>query len=70
MEIGEISTLKSLLLDHCSEAAMISAKEMVDEQEDLHGDELDFHVRVVYRASEALAMQFLEATPNFHISQV
>ncbi|XP_042033998.1 putative late blight resistance protein homolog R1A-10 [Salvia splendens] len=40
-EVGEIATLKSISLDGCSEAAVASAKKIVEEHEDLYGEQLD-----------------------------
>ncbi|XP_042031780.1 uncharacterized protein LOC121778487 [Salvia splendens] len=43
-EVGEIATLKSISLYECSEAAVTSAKKIVEEHEDLYGEQL--HLRV------------------------
>ncbi|XP_042032743.1 putative late blight resistance protein homolog R1A-3 [Salvia splendens] len=43
-EVGEIATLKSISLDKCSEAAVASAKKIVEEHEDLFGEQLDLLV--------------------------
>ncbi|XP_042032514.1 putative late blight resistance protein homolog R1A-10 [Salvia splendens] len=43
-EVGEITTLKSILLYRCSEAAVASAKKIVEEREDLYGEQLDLCV--------------------------
>ncbi|XP_057775536.1 putative late blight resistance protein homolog R1C-3 [Salvia miltiorrhiza] len=51
-EVGEIATLKSIYLEYCSESAVESAAKIVEEQQDLYGDQLDFHVRAI-------------ASPNF-----
>ncbi|XP_057792739.1 putative late blight resistance protein homolog R1B-16 [Salvia miltiorrhiza] len=48
-EIGEIPTLKSIVLTECSESAAVSVKKIVEEQEDLYGDEVDLRVRVICR---------------------
>ncbi|XP_047959383.1 putative late blight resistance protein homolog R1B-8 [Salvia hispanica] len=64
-EVGEIATLKSVLLDYCSESAVVSAKKIVEEQEDLYGDELDLHVRaIVYEKQKELKSL---ATTNFEV---
>ncbi|XP_047957437.1 putative late blight resistance protein homolog R1A-3 [Salvia hispanica] len=61
--VGEIATLKSIELESCSESAVRSAKKIVEEQEDLYGDQLDLHVRVkVYKDQEKLKSL---ATANF-----
>ncbi|XP_042032510.1 putative late blight resistance protein homolog R1A-10 [Salvia splendens] len=44
-EVGEIATLKSISLYWCSEAVVESAKKIVEEHEDLYGEQLDLHVR-------------------------
>ena len=43
-EVGEIATLKSIELRFCSDSAVESAKKIVEEQEDLYGDQLELHV--------------------------
>ncbi|XP_047958462.1 putative late blight resistance protein homolog R1B-16 [Salvia hispanica] len=43
-EVGEIATLKSISLIRCSEAAVASAKKIVEEREDLYGEQLDLRV--------------------------
>ncbi|XP_047953959.1 putative late blight resistance protein homolog R1A-3 [Salvia hispanica] len=49
-ELGEIPTLKSVRMHHCSEESVISAKRMVEEQEDLQGEEeLSFNVSVILK---------------------
>ncbi|XP_042032508.1 putative late blight resistance protein homolog R1A-3 [Salvia splendens] len=40
-EVGEIATLKSIWMYWCSEAAVASAKKIVEEREDLYGEQLD-----------------------------
>ncbi|XP_042031755.1 putative late blight resistance protein homolog R1A-10 [Salvia splendens] len=42
-EVGEIATLKSISLYWCSEAVVASAKKIVEEHEDLYGEQLDLH---------------------------
>ncbi|XP_047957439.1 putative late blight resistance protein homolog R1A-10 [Salvia hispanica] len=64
-EIGEISTVRSIELEYCSESAVVSAKKIVEEQEDLYGDQLDLHVLArVSRSEEALASL---ASVNFEV---
>ncbi|XP_047953960.1 putative late blight resistance protein homolog R1B-14 [Salvia hispanica] len=47
-ELGEIPTLKSVRIYRCSEESVISAKRMVEEQEELQGEEeLSFKVSVI-----------------------
>ncbi|XP_042045257.1 putative late blight resistance protein homolog R1A-10 [Salvia splendens] len=43
-EVGEIATLKSISLYDCSEAVVVSAKKIVEEYEDLYGEQLDLSV--------------------------
>ncbi|XP_057793126.1 putative late blight resistance protein homolog R1B-14 [Salvia miltiorrhiza] len=63
-EIGELPTLRSIELEHCSESMAVSLKNMVEEQEDLQG-EPSFHVRVVSgKISQELRSL---ATPNFRV---
>ncbi|XP_057775502.1 putative late blight resistance protein homolog R1A-3 [Salvia miltiorrhiza] len=65
-EVGDIPTLKSITLKDCSESAVESAAKIVEEQEDLYGDQLDLHVRAeVPKAHERL--QSL-ASPNFEVT--
>ncbi|XP_047957436.1 putative late blight resistance protein homolog R1B-16 [Salvia hispanica] len=64
-EVGEIATLKSIELDYCSVSAVESAKKIVEEQEDLYGDQLDLHVQVrVWNRQEELKSL---ATANFQV---
>ncbi|XP_057775527.1 uncharacterized protein LOC130994501 [Salvia miltiorrhiza] len=65
-EVGEIATLKSITLEHCSESAVVSAKKIVEEQEDLYGDQLDLHVRAIlwYRDERLQSL----ASPNFEVT--
>ncbi|XP_073118594.1 putative late blight resistance protein homolog R1A-3 [Henckelia pumila] len=44
--IGEIQTLKSILLEGCSDSANSSAKEIQEEQRNLGNDDLQVHVRL------------------------
>ncbi|XP_047979493.1 putative late blight resistance protein homolog R1A-10 [Salvia hispanica] len=44
-EIGEIPTLRSIQLYFCNESVVLSAKQIVDEQEDLHGNQLHLFVQ-------------------------
>ncbi|XP_047979555.1 putative late blight resistance protein homolog R1A-10 [Salvia hispanica] len=43
-EVGEIATLKSISLYECSEAAVASAKKIVEEREDIYGEQLQLRV--------------------------
>ncbi|XP_042047483.1 putative late blight resistance protein homolog R1A-10 [Salvia splendens] len=65
-EVGEIATLKSISLEYCSESAVVSAKRIVDEQEDLYGDELDLHVRALVRKKEKAVKNLANA--NFEVN--
>ncbi|XP_047960682.1 uncharacterized protein LOC125205663 isoform X2 [Salvia hispanica] len=64
-EIGEIPTLRSIELYHCNELLVFSAKEILKEQEDLHGDQLDLHVLAVVEKKDK-ALQRL-ASSNFEV---
>ncbi|XP_047962202.1 putative late blight resistance protein homolog R1A-3 [Salvia hispanica] len=66
-ELGEIPTLKSVVLYECSESAVKSAKRMVEEQEELQGEEhLSFKVTVkLWRRNEELHSL---ANPNFQVT--
>ncbi|KAL3632946.1 hypothetical protein CASFOL_025930 [Castilleja foliolosa] len=46
LEIGDISTLKLIELDKCTDSAIISAKEIVKEQEDLGNEGLQVRVGI------------------------
>ncbi|XP_047954022.1 putative late blight resistance protein homolog R1B-23 isoform X2 [Salvia hispanica] len=64
-EMGEIATLKSIELRFCNESAVKSAKKIVEEQEDLYGDQIDLHVQAtVYAHEEALGSL---ASVNFEV---
>ncbi|XP_057775843.1 putative late blight resistance protein homolog R1C-3 [Salvia miltiorrhiza] len=65
-EVGEIATLKSIYLEACSASAVESAKKIVEEQEDLQGDQLDLHVRAVV-PKRHVRLQSL-ASPNFEVT--
>ncbi|XP_057775539.1 late blight resistance protein R1-A-like [Salvia miltiorrhiza] len=65
-EVGEIATLKSIYLEHCSESAVESAKKIVEEQEDLQGDQLDLHVRVLVEENEKRMLSL--RSPNFKVT--
>ncbi|XP_057776258.1 putative late blight resistance protein homolog R1A-10 [Salvia miltiorrhiza] len=65
-EVGEIATLKSITLEDCSESAVESAKKIVEEQEDIYGDQLDLHVRTILRYRDE-RLQSL-ANPNFEVT--
>ena len=69
-EIGEIPTFKSIELHRCNESVMLSAKRILDEQEELHGDQPDLHVSVAvskFDEDEAKAVQEL-ASSNFKVT--
>ncbi|XP_047959854.1 putative late blight resistance protein homolog R1A-10 [Salvia hispanica] len=64
-EVGEIATLKSIELVYCSESVVRSAKKIVEEQEDLYGDQLDLHVQArVWKHQEELKSL---ASANFEV---
>ncbi|KAL1538024.1 putative late blight resistance protein R1A-3 isoform X1 [Salvia divinorum] len=43
-EIGGIATLRSIELINCSESVLLSAKQILKEQEDIYGDQLDLKI--------------------------
>ncbi|XP_057801543.1 putative late blight resistance protein homolog R1C-3 isoform X2 [Salvia miltiorrhiza] len=63
-EIGEIPNLKSIQVWDCSESAVVSLKNIVEEQEELQG-EPSIHVRVE-SSNVSQELQSL-ATPNFRV---
>ncbi|KAL6544449.1 hypothetical protein OROMI_023311 [Orobanche minor] len=64
LEIGEIATLKSIQLKCCSRSAVLSTKKIVEEQEELYGeDQLSFCVRVWDSDEELESL----ASPNFQV---
>ncbi|XP_047975166.1 putative late blight resistance protein homolog R1A-10 isoform X2 [Salvia hispanica] len=64
-EIGEISTLRSIKLYLCNESVVLSAKQIFDEQQDLHGDQIDLLVHAtVWMEDESLQKL---ATSNFKV---
>ncbi|XP_047962199.1 putative late blight resistance protein homolog R1A-10 [Salvia hispanica] len=66
IDIGEIPTLKSVVLEYCNESVVESAKRMVEEQEELQGEEqLSFKVEV-WLTKENKELQSL-ANPNFQV---
>ena len=64
-EIGEIATLRSIEVDRCNELLVLSAKEILKEQEDLQGDQLDLHVLAFVEEKDE-ALQRL-ASSNFEV---
>ncbi|XP_047962162.1 putative late blight resistance protein homolog R1B-16 [Salvia hispanica] len=67
-EVGEIPTLKSVVLRECSISAAKSAKRVVEEQEELQGeDQLSFKVEVKISCSEDYTLLRSLATPNFKV---
>ncbi|XP_047947527.1 putative late blight resistance protein homolog R1B-16 [Salvia hispanica] len=64
-EVGEIATLKSIVVSCCSESAAVSAKKIVEEQECLYGDQLDLHVLVKVVTYEAKLKSLANA--NFEV---
>ncbi|XP_057775481.1 putative late blight resistance protein homolog R1B-8 [Salvia miltiorrhiza] len=65
-EVGEIATLKSITLERCRESAVESAAKIVEEQEDLYGDQLDLHVRAILRYRDETLLSL--ASPNFEVT--
>ncbi|XP_047947514.1 putative late blight resistance protein homolog R1B-8 [Salvia hispanica] len=66
-EVGEIATLKSIVMTHCSESAVVSAKRIVEEQEELYGDQLDLHVVAAIRIEEEALNLMSLANANFEV---
>ncbi|KAK6125043.1 hypothetical protein DH2020_041221 [Rehmannia glutinosa] len=64
--IGDISTLQSIVLEYCSNSAIISAKEILKEQEDLGN--VGLHVRVRLRRKNEVVESL--ASPNFQVETV
>ncbi|KAL3619506.1 hypothetical protein CASFOL_037076 [Castilleja foliolosa] len=65
-EIGNISTLQEIKLIECNKAAVMSAKEMVEEQVQLQGEQLPFRVvvdKLLIRNEELKTL----AGPNFEV---
>ncbi|XP_042048136.1 late blight resistance protein R1-A-like [Salvia splendens] len=67
-EIGEIATMKSISLRYCSESAVVSAKEIIEEQESLYGDLLDLRVRVVVKHEQEELTRL--ASANFEVVEI
>ncbi|XP_057775863.1 putative late blight resistance protein homolog R1A-3 [Salvia miltiorrhiza] len=65
-EVGEIPTLKLIALEYCSESAVESAAKIVEEQEDLCGDQLDLCVRAIVRKGDERLLSL--ASPNFEVT--
>ncbi|XP_057801569.1 putative late blight resistance protein homolog R1A-10 [Salvia miltiorrhiza] len=64
-QIGDIPTLQKIWMEYCGESAVMCAKEIVEEQVELQGEDLPFHVQVrLLHKNEA--MQSL-AGPNFEV---
>ena len=64
-EIGEIPTLRSIELIGCSETVLLSAKEIIEEQEDLYGDQLDLKVTALVLKQDKERARL--ATSNFAV---
>ncbi|XP_057803049.1 putative late blight resistance protein homolog R1A-3 [Salvia miltiorrhiza] len=65
-QIGDIPTLQKISMKDCGESAVMCAKEIVEEQVELQGEDLPFHVQVwVQRKNEALVQNL--AGPNFEV---
>ncbi|KAL3619488.1 hypothetical protein CASFOL_037058 [Castilleja foliolosa] len=65
-EIGNIPTLQEIWLIYCNEAVVKSAKEMVEEQMELQGEQLPFRVVVVNNLRKSKELQSLSG-PNFEL---
>ncbi|KAH6776855.1 hypothetical protein C2S51_008167 [Perilla frutescens var. frutescens] len=66
-DVGEIPTLKSIHLEFCSNSAVISAKRILDEQEQQHGDNI-VHVRVLLRGRSRIPKSW--ASANFQVEVI
>ncbi|KAL1538021.1 putative late blight resistance protein R1A-3 isoform X1 [Salvia divinorum] len=66
-EIGEIATLRSIDLECCTGSAVLSAKRILDEQEDSYGEQPDLHVRANVLEID-MALQRL-ASSNFQVKR-
>ncbi|XP_057800186.1 putative late blight resistance protein homolog R1B-16 [Salvia miltiorrhiza] len=66
-QIGDIPTLKKIWMRDCGESAVMCAKEIVEEQVELQGEDLPFHVQVQLRSKNEALVQSL-AGPNFEVS--
>ncbi|XP_057802996.1 putative late blight resistance protein homolog R1B-16 [Salvia miltiorrhiza] len=64
-QIGDIPTLQKIWMFYCGESAVMCAKEIVEEQVELQGEDFPFHVRVWLRRKNE-AVQSL-ASPNFEV---
>ncbi|XP_057800189.1 putative late blight resistance protein homolog R1A-10 [Salvia miltiorrhiza] len=64
-QIGDIPTLLKIWMIDCGESAVMCAKEIVEEQVELQGEDLPFHVQVRLRRKNE-AVQSLES-PNFEV---
>ncbi|XP_047976411.1 uncharacterized protein LOC125218713 isoform X1 [Salvia hispanica] len=67
-EIGDIPTLRSIVLTYCKELVVLLAKEILEKQEDLHGDQLDLLVHATVRKEDE-ALEKL-ATSNFKVTEM
>ncbi|XP_047962110.1 putative late blight resistance protein homolog R1B-16 [Salvia hispanica] len=65
-EIGDMPLLQNIWIRHCSEAAMICAKEIVEEQMYLQGENLPFGIQVMVPLHKKEAMQSMVG-PNFEV---
>lgn len=65
LDVAEIPTLRLIDLRFCSDSAVISAKRIVEEQEELLG-EVSVQVRVMLSTKNQEALQSL-ASPNFRV---
>ncbi|XP_047947146.1 putative late blight resistance protein homolog R1B-16 [Salvia hispanica] len=65
-EIGYIPTLQKIWMVDCGESVLKCAKEIVEEQMDLQGDDLPFHVQVWLPLNKIKEMQILTG-PNFEV---
>ncbi|XP_057803089.1 putative late blight resistance protein homolog R1A-3 [Salvia miltiorrhiza] len=64
-QIGDIPMLQKIWMDYCGESAVMCAKEIVEEQVEIQGEDLPFHVQVKLSCKNE-AVQSL-AGPNFEV---
>ncbi|XP_057800147.1 putative late blight resistance protein homolog R1A-10 [Salvia miltiorrhiza] len=65
-QIGDVPTLQKIWMEFCGESAVMCAKEIVEEQVELQGEDLPFHVQVRLPSKNEALVQRL-AGPNFEV---
>ncbi|XP_057785027.1 putative late blight resistance protein homolog R1A-10 [Salvia miltiorrhiza] len=64
-QIGDIPTLQKIWMDDCGESAVMCTKEIVEEQVELQGEDLPFHVQVWLPRKNEVVQSL--AGPNFEV---